>query len=722
MASSRDINGMTAQNWRSANTKRIAAEKLTVKNDNIKLFDAIKNIVSSAVEEIHGSAADDKYRYIVDLIMMRVRAAIETALIDNNTTLINDIQSKIGDIIANNNDLIDYIADSTQAKLVSSNTVLKQIADIVLQLIKDNNNTVATEEKTEKPSQQTNNTEAKEDKQDQNNKQEKQINSAALKAQATFEKISATLNLNIDKLQKLIQQNIDLINSTTNVGMTKTKSVLSKKQFKQFLGIVKSQMSYTNFVLEELNDNLNEQLDTINTNIVKVYNILKAEKGSNIGKYILMFGIIVGILATVFWDNIKEKLKKWFGEDNLVSLLEKLINKIPFEAILTKGIEKLFDIVSTAFHNFVSSPMQYIIDSLKKTWDRLKSFANDVWNWVTGKSKEVETAQNENEKKAEKSVEDKLNESVNTLDSNLTNKSEQMMAECNASLNEQNNALADSTKKVEDATTELNNNVESSATELTKATEDATAKLNENTLPNLETQIDNNTSKSINSLDDKMSGKIDEAAGKLDEHISNIDKTIKENGAPTDVDKKALDELQKNSDSDAKLDQPIDKNIEMPSTVIQTTSTEQGKNVDLYSNKSDVEAAKRNAAEVDQLNDDFLPPNVENNQTVNNNTKLEQRLIITGPNGEQLDKAAIDKKAADFNNVIETLSNAEKDLKNNNASLENLKTDVDSYFKTLNGCVKNIIALNNKTAEQTAVIISSNNKQSSQADAGLEDM
>lgn len=722
MASSRDINGMTAQNWRSANTKRIAAEKLTVKNDNIKLFDAIKNIVSSAVEEIHGSAADDKYRYIVDLIMMRVRAAIETALIDNNTILINDIQSKIGDIIANNNDLIDYIADSTQAKLVSSNTVLKQITDIVLQLIKDNNSAVATEEKTEKPSQQTNNTEAKEDKQDQNNKQEKQINSAALKAQATFEKISATLNLNIDKLQKLIQQNIDLINSTTNVGMTKTKSVLSKKQFKQFLGIVKSQMSYTNFVLEELNDNLNEQLDTINTNIVKVYNILKAEKGSNIGKYILMFGIIVGILATVFWDNIKEKLKKWFGEDNLVSLLEKLINKIPFEAILTKGIEKLFDIVSTAFHNFVSSPMQYIIDSLKKTWDRLKSFASDIWNWVTGKSKEVETAQNENEKKAEKSVEDKLNESVNTLDSNLTNKSEQMMAECNASLNEQNNALADSTKKVEDATTELNNNVESSATELTKATEDATAKLNENTLPNLETQIDNNTSKSINSLDDKMSGKIDEAAGKLDEHISNIDKTIKENGAPTDVDKKALDELQKNSDSDAKLDQPIDKNIEMPSTVIQTTSTEQGKNVDLYSNKSDVEAAKRNAAEVDQLNDDFLPPNVENNQTVNNNTKLEQRLIITGPNGEQLDKAAIDKKAADFNNVIETLSNAEKDLKNNNASLENLKTDVDSYFKTLNGCVKNIIALNNKTAEQTAVIISSNNKQSSQADAGLEDM
>ena len=75
----RDINGMQARNWKKADVSAGLSHSVKSKSDNVELFSAIKDVVADAVKAIRGGVDDDKYRNIVDLIMMRVRAVLKTA-------------------------------------------------------------------------------------------------------------------------------------------------------------------------------------------------------------------------------------------------------------------------------------------------------------------------------------------------------------------------------------------------------------------------------------------------------------------------------------------------------------------------------------------------------------------------------------------------------------------------------------------------------------------
>lgn len=86
-----DLNGRQAQNWgpfQSPRTeKAISSGHQAVDSKQKVLFDAISQVVLAAATDQHGQVEDKKYRYVVDLILDRVRDALakQTAALDKET-------------------------------------------------------------------------------------------------------------------------------------------------------------------------------------------------------------------------------------------------------------------------------------------------------------------------------------------------------------------------------------------------------------------------------------------------------------------------------------------------------------------------------------------------------------------------------------------------------------------------------------------------------------
>ncbi len=120
-----DINGRPAQNWiplptpyGSASTSQ--AVNLVKQHNDPKLTTllyAISQIVSGYSKDIHGNAGDDKYRYIVDLILTRIKLYLNG---DFSTTYLNGVKELINQQISTilsksiNQDLKNLIQSSIQ--------------------------------------------------------------------------------------------------------------------------------------------------------------------------------------------------------------------------------------------------------------------------------------------------------------------------------------------------------------------------------------------------------------------------------------------------------------------------------------------------------------------------------------------------------------------------------------------------------------------------------
>ena len=120
-----DINGRPAQNWiplptpyGSASTSQ--AVNLVKQHNDPKLTTllyAISQIVSGYSKDIHGNAGDDKYRYIVDLILTRIKLYLNGEF---STTYLNGVKELINQQISTilsksiNQDLKNLIQSSIQ--------------------------------------------------------------------------------------------------------------------------------------------------------------------------------------------------------------------------------------------------------------------------------------------------------------------------------------------------------------------------------------------------------------------------------------------------------------------------------------------------------------------------------------------------------------------------------------------------------------------------------
>ena len=103
-----DLNGRQAQNWgpfqSSRTEKAISSGHQVVDSKQKVLFDAISQVVLAAATDQHGQVEDKKYRYVVDLILDRVRDALakQTIALDKDT---------LASITENNKLLVQTTAD-----------------------------------------------------------------------------------------------------------------------------------------------------------------------------------------------------------------------------------------------------------------------------------------------------------------------------------------------------------------------------------------------------------------------------------------------------------------------------------------------------------------------------------------------------------------------------------------------------------------------------------
>ena len=134
----RDINGMQAQNWPVKDTS--LTEKV---RDNLKslvsdpklrnLYEALTNVIIASVKDSYGKSSDKKYIYQSDMLMARVRKAIDDKLSDlqvdsikqlltESTEWTNDTLTKL--LLAAFKTLSVSIDKDTQNELVSKITVV----------------------------------------------------------------------------------------------------------------------------------------------------------------------------------------------------------------------------------------------------------------------------------------------------------------------------------------------------------------------------------------------------------------------------------------------------------------------------------------------------------------------------------------------------------------------------------------------------------------------
>lgn len=103
-----DLNGRQAQNWgpfqSSRTEKAISSGRQAVDSKQKVLFDAISQVVLAAATDQHGQVEDKKYRFVVDLILDRVRDALakQTVALDKAT---------LKSITENNKLLVQTVAD-----------------------------------------------------------------------------------------------------------------------------------------------------------------------------------------------------------------------------------------------------------------------------------------------------------------------------------------------------------------------------------------------------------------------------------------------------------------------------------------------------------------------------------------------------------------------------------------------------------------------------------
>lgn len=76
MADGRDIDGMQPRSWKPADVSKVLAPKVSAKASSSELLAALQLSIAEAVRAIRSDANDDKVRHIVDLVMLRVRGAL----------------------------------------------------------------------------------------------------------------------------------------------------------------------------------------------------------------------------------------------------------------------------------------------------------------------------------------------------------------------------------------------------------------------------------------------------------------------------------------------------------------------------------------------------------------------------------------------------------------------------------------------------------------------
>lgn len=120
-------------------------------------------------------------------------------------------------------------------------------------------------------------------------------------------------------------------------------------------------------------------------------------------------------------------------------------------------------------------------------------------------------------------------------------------------------------------------------------------------LPELSTQLHSSVDNAAQKCDSKADAAITATESKLNSAMEDLDKTMKENGVPTDVDNTTIKQMDAAGEGSQLSNGAIDQPVKGPTTVVKTTTEEQGKTVQLYANKSDVKRASEGSEQLQEV-------------------------------------------------------------------------------------------------------------------------
>lgn len=136
----RDVNGMRSANWGKLDTSDIQLPKTDIdsKSSNIEVHNAIcssiKQMLEQAISALYGDQKQKKYIKIVDMLMLRIRGALQK-LYEQNAQKLDEVNEKINDALDNMSASFKKIIDENDKK--SNALKLQEIQKALFQAINE---------------------------------------------------------------------------------------------------------------------------------------------------------------------------------------------------------------------------------------------------------------------------------------------------------------------------------------------------------------------------------------------------------------------------------------------------------------------------------------------------------------------------------------------------------------------------------------------------------
>ena len=414
----RDINGMRPAPYGKLDTSAIEAPKLGKKATPDDITSAVRDMIAQAVDLLYGDPKDKKYTKIVDMLMMRIRGALQA---------LNDaVQSSAEQSAEAMSQTLDKIASSftktlqkqDEASQKSHQDQLNEMLNIVMQHIDELKD---AQQPQQAPQQSQNSAVAQQEPQvsssesqvpDESIQQldtsmvqmeglQKQVSDSITKMKKLIEAsdvqkkaenaavsmqapVDQTISGTQSKSQQDVQKQVTSLAQKLSASFTSQassgeegekkskknflKDVMTGKQFNQLKALMTRQFSdYSDIATESFkksNKKLNEVDDSVNK-------ILKeqAKSGFSWTKLMLLLSLFV---IPVFWDKIVGFLKTLDKQFKIEERIKGFISKIDVTSYINTAVE--------AAGKFVNHINEFIaaID-----WDgHLSTLGAAIWDYV----------------------------------------------------------------------------------------------------------------------------------------------------------------------------------------------------------------------------------------------------------------------------------------------------------------------------------------------------
>lgn len=773
----RDINGMRAAGWSQPNLAGFQNIKVSPKCSNAELLEAIKSIVAQSVFALRGIAADDKYRNIVDMLMLRVRGALAETIKELESNEVDIDTSEIAENVSEAAiELIQEKIDPKNGLILIDKSNLQQLVDTIVEAIstKSQKEQQPEESTKEQTQQETENVivEKTIEKNETKTIEKTQVTTASPTQVAQVDvtqsislddinKLQAELDKNFKKIESLIQSNgvepqkqleaqsgaarveTTIVQTIVTVEKTaeesgkkleektstpsakveekveapkdkgKVNDVLTNRQFSELLKMLAKCQTATVNLIGLAIESTNKQFEDLNEQLEKIWKHLNKSKISWLA---ILAGISL-ILLPLFWDKIKGFFT-WLNEEfHIGDIINKFINSIDWGKHVGKVTGFIWDAVKKKFMDFIQNPMGFIVNKFTTAYTAITTWTKDIWSWVKEKLSWTKEKQDENEAKAEKESTEKFQAAIDNLEQHTSANVQQVQESANAACEDTTSSIATKTGEISNQVEQMQQTAGEQITSTTDAVRESTDEINGTILPGMDKDLQGAVDNAGAKVESRADTAITASESKLNDAMTDLDKKMADNGAPTSVSKETLAKMDAAGEGSNISSGSIDQKVEGPKTVVQTTSEEQGKTVQLYSKKEDVDRAASENKEVNQLigNVNGMGQNVTNVTVDESKTQTNvQNKILVNAGGNPVEREAqtYENMHVTINEVSKNSAIIEDGLAKSTSLLGSLKEKVNDYFEELNSLVK---ALKDKPPAQhnnNVVVMDSGNSAS----------